>query len=176
MNFVFYVDEQEIVNCDLNHLGSDYDVELWRPALHSLVAPDCHGNAFVVWTVMHYSHLFANRDYGVLLIHHKGQLVHHSGIFPRYFRFPFMAKDDLQIGDTWTASEYRGKGLATFAVQYTVQWLKKPGRRFWYVTETNNLASIRVIEKSGFVKVGEGSRIKRYRLSVLGAFVINKYI
>jgi RimJ/RimL family protein N-acetyltransferase len=176
MNCIFYQHELATVDHDLNHLGPEYDLQLWRPTRHSPIAPGCHENAFVVWTIMHYSHLFANQDYGVLLIHHQGHLVHRSAIFPRYFRFPFMAKEDLQIGDTWTAPEQRGKGLATYAVEHIIWRLSKPGRRFWYITELDNLASIRVIEKSGFVKVGEGTRTRRYGLGVLGAFVINKYV
>jgi RimJ/RimL family protein N-acetyltransferase len=176
MTCLFYLGRCETVGQESTQLGADYHLELWWPSLHSPVPPDRQGNAFVVWAVMHYSHFFANRDYGVLLIHHQGHLVHRSVIFPRYFRFPFMAKEDLQIGDTWTASEYRGKGLATLAVTQVIQRLRKPGRRFWYVTEVSNLASIRVIEKAGFVKVGEGSRTKRYGLSVFGAFVIDKLL
>ena len=83
-----------------------------------------------------------------------------------------MAKNDLQIGDTWTLPEYRGQGLASLAVGAIVGACRRPGRAFWYVVDQNNLASIRAIEKSGFVKIGEGIRTKRFGLRALGAFVI----
>jgi len=76
----------------------------------------------------------------------------------------------LQIGDTWTMPEYRGKGLATFAIRKILEKFQKSGRCFWYVVEENNLPSIRVIEKSGFLLKGKGIRTKRLGISLLGRF------
>ena len=83
-----------------------------------------------------------------------------------------MGKEDLQIGDTWTMPEYRGKGLASFAIQKIVELHKKPGRRFWYVVGENNIPSIRAVEKAGFVKYGVGVRKKKMNLKVIGTFEI----
>ena len=101
-------------------------------------------------------------------------MIHRSGIFPGYFRFPFMAADDLQIGDTWTQPEYRGQGLATFAIQKIAEAFRKPGRTFWYVVEQENRASIRAVEKAGFEMLGEGNRTKRFGIRALGAYIIQQ--
>jgi RimJ/RimL family protein N-acetyltransferase len=125
---------------------------------------------------MHNLYVFSNKDYGLYLIFDGGRLIHRSVIMPRYFRFPFMGKEDLQIGDTWTIPEYRGEGLATFAIQNTIESLKKPNRKFWYVVEETNRPSIRAIEKNGFVKFGTGVRKKRMNLKVIGTFKMTSSI
>jgi len=81
-----------------------------------------------------------------------------------------MSAEDLQIGDTWTEPDHRGKGIASWAINEIVRLKQQPGRRFWYVVENNNLPSIRAIEKAGFVRVGSGMRTKRLGLKLLGSF------
>ena len=81
-----------------------------------------------------------------------------------------MSKNDLQIGDVWTHPEHRGRGLATYGLREIVRRRWVAGRRFWYVVDTGNGASIRVAEKAGFVKCGEGIRTKRLGLNLLGEY------
>jgi RimJ/RimL family protein N-acetyltransferase len=121
---------------------------------------------------MHHLRLFANGDYGVLVVYHAGRLVHRSGLFPRYARFPFMAREDLQVGDVWTDPEHRNRGLASFALQELVGAKARRGPRVWYVVDAGNAPSIRSVEKSGFVLIGTGQRTKRLGLALLGQFVM----
>lgn len=155
-------------------LDGHYSCVLWQPAISSLVPAGISMTPFAAWWAFHYLRLFSNRDYAMLVIFDGDQVVHRSGVFPGYFRFPFMAKDDLQIGDTWTLPECRGRGLAAFAIQKILSACWKPGRRFWYVVEQGNAASIHVVEKTGFVKIGAGTRTKRLGLRALGAYVIQQ--
>lgn len=127
---------------------------------------------FAIWWLFHSFRIFTNQDYSLCLIYHKETVVHRSGVFPRYFRFSFMAPDDLQIGDVWTHPAYRNKGLATIAMERVVHEFIKTGRRFWYVTDKENFPSINVIEKAGFVRAGEGLRTKRFGVSLLGSYVL----
>ena len=147
-----------------------FNAVLWNPTTLEIVPNGVALLPFVVWWVMHHLHLFANQDYGLYLIYDGHNLIHRSVITPRYFRFPFMTREDLQIGDTWTMPEYRGKGLASFAIQKLVELHKKQDRRFWYVVEEDNNPSIRAAEKAGFKKVGVGYRGKRMGMKVLGSF------
>jgi RimJ/RimL family protein N-acetyltransferase len=121
---------------------------------------------------MHHLRVFANGDYGVLVIYHAGRIVHRSGLFPRYARFPFMTKEDLQIGDVWTDPDHRSHGLASFALKELVRAKGGQGRRIWYVVAPGNVASIRTVEMAGFTLVGTGARTKRLGLSLLGQFVM----
>jgi GNAT superfamily N-acetyltransferase len=127
-----------------------------------------------VWWLFHYLRLFASRQYGIFLIYDNEKLIHRAFIFPRYFRFPFMSNNDLQIGDTFTDPDYRGKGLATFAIQ---EIAKKYGenRKIWYLVACDNTASICAIEKTGFTCVGAGEKIKRFGFSVFGYYDIKDY-
>lgn len=115
---------------------------------------------------------FPERDSGALLIHDRGQVVHYSAFTPRYWRFPFMADEDLQIGDTWTSPAYRGKGFAFFALCTIVANARRPGRRFWYVVGNLNQPSIHVVEKAGFDLVGEGTWIKPWGIKMLGSYAM----
>jgi RimJ/RimL family protein N-acetyltransferase len=151
-------------------IDAKFSLVLWKPSVSEIVPAGVAWLPFAVWWVMHYLHIFANRDYSLFLIYDSKTIVHRSVITPRYFRFPFMAREDLQIGDTWTMPEYRGKGLATFAIQKIVELHKKPGRRFWYVVEEDNIPSIRAVEKTGFVKYGVGARRKRMGMALFGFF------
>lgn len=83
-----------------------------------------------------------------------------------------MSAADLQIGDTWTLPEMRGRGLAVHAVRFVLTQMQRPGRRFWYVVAEDNTPSIKVIEKCGFVLFGTGIRTSRYGLRMLGAFEV----
>lgn len=151
-------------------LGGSYRWELWRPGLLRLRPPGS-GRAPWAWWLFHYARVFANRDYAALLLWQDRRLAHRSLIFPGYFRFPFQARQDLQIGDTWTDPADRGQGLATFALRHIVTVCSLPGkRRFWYIVEENNPASIRVVEKAGFQLVGRGQRTSRWGIRLLGAY------
>ena len=117
-------------------------------------------------------HLFAGDQCGALLIRDGDRLAHYSAFTSRFWRFPFLADSDLQIGDTWTDPAYRGKGLALFALRTIVRDHHQPGRRFWYVVEDLNRASIRVVEKAEFKLSGEGFWRKPWGLKLPGSFVM----
>ena len=153
-------------------LPEGYTCSFWRPGLFRVVPPGLPGLPFATCWLMHFLGVFSNREYGVLMIHCRGELVHRSVVFPRYFRFPFMGDTDLQIGYTWTRELHRGKGLAGFAIQAIRDRDPRPDRIYWYVCEEANLASIRVVEKLGFRKAGDCVRVSRFGLRLLGAFII----
>jgi RimJ/RimL family protein N-acetyltransferase len=131
---------------------------------------------------VHRLHLFAGSGSGALLIYEGQRVVHYSGFTRRYWRFPFVADDDFQIGATWTDPPCRGKGLASLALQMVVATLAKPGRRLWYVVEDVNEPSIRVVEKARFTLAAEGTWVRPWGLhwvrpwglQLPGAFVIRK--
>jgi RimJ/RimL family protein N-acetyltransferase len=163
------------VDRPIRTLPTDYQCEAWYPGVFRFKARDMPAYPFVIWWVFHILHVFSNRDYGLFIIRSGSKVIHRSVITPRYFRFPFMAQDDIQIGDTWTDPTERGKGLATIALESV---LKRPSCRkhtCWYVVEPENRASIRVAEKAGFTLAGRGIRTRRFGLSILGRFVLTEH-
>jgi len=145
---------------------------LWRPSPTRLVPVPGAGARTLVWWLFHYGRVFTNRDYCVLLVREGDKFVHRAIVSPRYFRFPFMARDDLQVGDVWTAPSQRGRGIASSALRHIIAFLAKPGRRFWYVTTEDNLPSRRAAEKAGFRCVAEGTREPRLGFRILGQYRI----
>jgi len=154
-------------------ISSAVRVRLWRPG-DLLPGPEAFlGHTHIVYSAFHRLGVFANADYSAICIEEEdGTLLHVSCIFPRFFRFPFMATNDLQIGATYTVLGARGRGLAKRALIEAVRQLSSPGRAFWYLAEVANQASCRVAEQAGFKVVGHGERIARLGLSVLGAYRI----
>ncbi len=160
---------------DISPLPPRYSWFVWRPSLLSVLPPGLPGirlkMRFLFRWLLRRAHLLAGVDCGALLIRYRSRIVHYSGFTPRYWRFPFIADDDLQIGDTWTAPAHRGAGLALFALGTIVALTNRPGRRFWYVVEGINQPSIRVARKAGFALAAEGVWIKPWGLKLPGYYV-----
>ena len=156
----------------LRAIDPSYTLELWRPGARPDVPPGPAGRRFHLWWLAHRGHLFANRDYGAVLVRRDGAVVHRSMIFPRYFTFPFMARGDLQIGDTWTAEAHRGRGLAAAAIAFALDRLARPGRTFWYVVHQDNVPSIRAAQSAGMRQVATAQRRRRFGLRPLGHYAL----
>jgi RimJ/RimL family protein N-acetyltransferase len=139
----------------------------WKPGFYSWTPPGM-GFFFVFWSTFHWLSIFQNRNYCVVYILKQGRVVHRSCVVPTYFRWPFMAENDLQISSTWTAPDWRGQGLATYALMYIVKSMSASNRQFWYVTRDANIPSIKVAQKAGFKVVGNAVRVKRFGSDLLG--------
>jgi len=173
MDYLFYAKDSQTNAAMLQHSFIEpYSFVLWSPAIRKVRPVGISESRFIIWWTMHHLRLFANEDYGLFLVYDGLALIHRSCIFPKYFRFPFMSKLDLQIGDTWTHPSYRNKGIATAAIKGIVNLTQRTARRFWYVVEEDNQASIRAIENAGFSRHGRGSRKQRVGLHALGFFEI----
>ena len=157
---------------ELDALAPDYEVEFWTPRRFVMRPKGLPAMPFAVWGLFHHAHIFSNRDYGIILIRRAGMLVHRSCVFPRYFRFPFMARADLQVGDTWTAPEERGKGLGKWALASAVCRCRARGTTLWYVCDEWNDASAAVASRVGFQCVGRGARNKWHGIDLFGHFEI----
>lgn len=151
--------------------GLGLRVALWRPTLLKPCPPRMLTAPLVVWWVFHEFRVFRNRRYAVLMMYDGERPVHRSVVTPGWFRFPFMSVDDLQIGDTWTHPDYRGRGIAGEAIRQVAERETATCGRLWYLTEEANSPSIRAAEKAGFSRYRVGRRTKRLGLRLLGAFV-----
>jgi RimJ/RimL family protein N-acetyltransferase len=147
-----------------------YRATLWRPSWQRLVPPGDPEPSLYVWWLMHQLRGFRNRSYAALAVYSRADVAHRSLVFPASFVFPFMRPDDLQIGLVSTAPSHRRRGLAVFAIRDVFRRLERPGRRFWYLTEEGNEASVRTASAAGFVVAG--TAFKHHRLGVrrLGSF------
>lgn len=159
-------------------LPGSYSWTTWRPRIWPALPRGLSGLKlklrFLFRWALYRAHLFGGSECGALLVYEGERMAHYSGYTPRYWRFPFLADDDLQIGDTWTDPAYRGRGLALFALLTLEAILERPNRRLWYVVGELNQPSIRVAEKAHFTLAAEGARVKRWRLKLAEAYVMGR--
>jgi len=153
-------------------LRGDLRLETWRPTLGRPVRRDLPVVPFAVWSLYHFLGVFATRDYFLLLIRHRGRVVHRSCVLPAHYRFPFMAPRDLQAAGLWTAPDWRGRGLGLAALGEVFRRDECQGRTLWYMVREDNAASIRLAEKAGLLRWGRGGRgtwsldpLGRYRVA-----------
>jgi RimJ/RimL family protein N-acetyltransferase len=147
---------------------------VWRPSWRRVPPPAIRSRVNWVWWLFHNLHVFRSRGFCVILVSRDGRLVHRSSVFPPYFRFPFMRRDDVQIGDTWTDVSERGRGIATAVIGVALALPERRDADAWYIVEANNAASIRAVEKAGFTLVGRGNRLPRFGLRALGYYAISE--
>ena len=170
--YVFYtLRSQDIKHTDAG-LSEDYSFKVWRPTMRVLVPRDLIRISFILWSFLHHLRLFESSHHGIFMIHHGKELIHYSVVLPKFFRLPFMAKNDLNIGPCWTHHKHRRKGIARYVIQRILELYRDQDRKFWYFTGEDNVASQRLTEKVGFSMCGKGIRNKRLGIGVIGAFVI----
>jgi RimJ/RimL family protein N-acetyltransferase len=126
---------------------------------------------FLIFWLFHHLRIFANREYTVLLIREGDRVVHNSTLVPTYFRYPFMGRNDVQIG-TWTAPDHRGRGLARLALKQAMALTRRRSGRIWFIVKEVNLPSVRIAATSGLTLIGCGCRVSRFGLEALGKFVL----
>lgn len=147
--------------------------ELWRPGLTRIWPPPHREPALGAFWLYYLLGAFAHRDYCAVIVKVDGVVAHRSMVYPRYFAFPFMGADDIQVGNTLTLPEFRGRGLALHALREAGRLLGRPGRRLWYIADESNPTSCRVAERAGLVKVATATRHARFGIHQLGGFVLD---
>lgn len=172
--FVFYCGTTELTSSKRVALSPPYEYTVWQPTFKSFWPLGVTGrkSRWILMWLLHRLHLFGSPEYCAIIVRKAGVLVHHTFVFPKWYRIPAMADRDLEIGSIWTAPDHRKKGLALFALQEIVRRYGRPTRKFWYVSRESNYQSIALAERVGFTLVGTGTRIPRLGISRLGRLII----
>ena len=168
MDCYFFLYEPYKFECEILTIPECFEFEIWRPNIFQIKPLGLSIYPFGVWWLFHILHLFFNRQYALSLIRHQGRIVHRSCIFPGSFKFPFMSSTDLQVGDTWTASEFRSNGLACCALSRIVNTYSMS--KIWYITNTKNTPSIQIAKRCGFRLYAKGRRNKMHRFSLSSTY------
>jgi RimJ/RimL family protein N-acetyltransferase len=126
-----------------------FNSKIWVPSLSNFIPPGKGKKYFIFW-IFHYLHIFRNRDYCAFFIYKNDINIASLLVVPAYFKWPFMEKNDVQITYVMTRPEYRGKGFGKIMLHAIMQQFKMDNRNFWYVTDTDNPASIKLSAKVGF--------------------------
>lgn len=80
-----------------------------------------------------------------------GNIAHFSYVIPKCYKFPFLERNDYEIGPCYTYPEYRGYGIYPTVLKKIIS--SESGNGFMLVSPDNK-SSIKGIEKAGFKMIG----------------------
>lgn len=171
---LFFIRDAEAGYCAAPHLPEGVVVDVWRPRDAGPWPPGLPQFENRVWQVFDRIGVFDRPECGVLMLRKDGAIIHRSLVTPRWYRFPDMAPNDLQIGAVWSHPLHRGRGLAKTAIaEIQKRWARRY-RRLWYIVDQTNKASIRVIEACGFSLLGSGTKTAPLGLGLIGQYRMTK--
>ena len=163
-NLIFFKKNNVKYN-DAFDLKEDLTIRIFKPTLLKLKP---HKNKIFIYL---FWYLFTFGKYKIIYVTNRDEkIVCYSHLLPKFFKFPFMAKQDLHMGPSWTDPNYRGQGIFTYVKNHTLQTFHNKGVAFWAIVEKDNYPSIRVQLKNGFEIVGTGAKSKllgRYEITCL---------
>ncbi len=149
----------EKVDLKNDELPPEFAFRYWRPGIFNW-KPKGKPLKYYLYTVFHFTGIFKNKSYAYLELMDLDTGIPAASllIVPAHFKYPFMKKNDIQFTYVMTKQEYRGKRLAILLLEEAWGQRKDKSGMAWYVTNTDNTASIRVAEKAGFALEGYGKR------------------
>ena len=157
-------------------LAEDFEIQCWRPAFDGFPPRRWRSIPNLCWWAFGKLRIFANRSFGAIRIERHGQVLHRLIVTPAWYRFPFMAPDDLQIGALWTSREARRQQLAASAIGEAHRRFGSERSRFWYLTDAENVASGALARACGYRLVAVGRRTRPLGISLLGRFVVDRWV
>ena len=134
----------------------DATLKVWKPSILNMH----HSRLpfkYIIWWFYNFFKIFKNKKIQIWLYYINNELAHFFCIVPKYYRWPFMKKNDVQVTYVITEKEYRGKKLAFNGIAKALNELQIDGD-IWYVTDSSNIASQKLAKKLGFELFSEGAR------------------
>jgi RimJ/RimL family protein N-acetyltransferase len=148
----------------------------WAPAVDGPPPPGSRTFANHFWWALGNAGRFARPDFAEISVRRDSHLIHRLIVTPAWYRFPFMAPEDLQIGTIWTSPEARRKQLARAAIGEAHRRFGTSGTCFWYVADAGNHASEALARSCGYELVATGRRTRRCGTALLGQYVIDRFL
>lgn len=144
-----------------------------RPTIYNVLRFAKSHYPFMAWWLFHRCGVFHNKCFIMLCYFENNQIVHRTCVFPSFYKFPFMNKEDLQVGEIWTREDYRNRGMATRAIKYILNLDQYNKKTFWYVVGASNSESIRLAERSGFSACCTAHKKNKMGISFIGNYEIS---
>lgn len=165
-NYVFFrLDNEEITTINKVQTAlNTYTIEIFFPTLFQLKKHSGKIFIYIFWF------LLTRGKYRIIYVKKGNVIIHYTHILPKFFKFPFMKDEDLEIGPAWTDISHRGQGIFPSVIGYIVQYFKKDGRNFYTFSHVDNEASKKSILRAGFNRWANG-----YKTSKLGIYKVKKY-
>jgi RimJ/RimL family protein N-acetyltransferase len=148
----------------------------WNPASDGLPSKGSRRAANYFWWALAKVRGFARPGFTELRFELDEQVIHRLTVTPRWYRFPFMEPDDLQIGNIWTRPVARRRKLARTAIAQVHRHFAGRAARIWYVARADNAVSGALARSCGYRLVAIGTRTRRLGLFLFGQFVIEQLV
>ncbi len=148
----------------------------WRPKTDGPPPKGSRRPANYFWWILEKISGFASPGFAELRIEERGSVIHRLIVTPGWYRFPFMAKHDLQIGSVWTAPAARRRQLARSAMAEAHRRFAFRGARFWYLAEADNAISAALARSCGYRFVAVGRRTRLFGIALFGRFVAERFV
>ena len=120
MNILIYKFDNQVAL----EANSEIEFKIWKPRFPNLT-PKGYPKKYVLFSVMHLLHIFSNRYFSMVQGFKNGQKVCSLMVVPKYFKWTFMDKNDVQLIYVKTNKELRGKGFGLKMVQFTLKYQTK---------------------------------------------------
>lgn len=145
-------------------------LRLWQPARHGFPPRGSRSRDNVVWWLLTRIGAFATDEFTELTVWQSETLVHRLTVSSRWWRVPFMSADDLEVGNIWTLPAARGQKLTHCVIGEAHRLFA--GRRWWWLTDANNAASIAIARRCGYRCVGSGHKTRRLGIALWGRYML----
>ncbi len=164
-NYIFFrfYSEEVPVTRRFKKVLDRYDIELFSPTFFQLKEHSVKIYIYLFWF------FFTKGQYRIIYVKKDNTIIHYTHILPKFFKFPFMGSNDLEIGPSWTDEQYRGKGIFPAVMAYAFGYFKEEKRTFHAFAHIDNIPSQKAILKVGFSKWMNG-----YKTEKLGIYRIEK--
>jgi RimJ/RimL family protein N-acetyltransferase len=121
---------------------------------------------FAAWQFI--AKLLMRKIYCIYVIIRDNRCIHTSHVIGKGWRFPFMNKEDIEIGPCWTDRANRNQGIFTAVIQQILY--DYSSHQGWMICDEDNAASRRGIEKAGLELIARGNRTRPFGCRIIGRF------
>lgn len=147
--------------------GEKVDYDIFTPSIRAgFVIPNekCEIKTILVRVAFYFA---TGGKLKIFYVRINKDIAHTSCVVPKCFKFTFLRENDYEIGPCFTNPNFRGQGIYPSILSEICHTEGNEKTAFYMIVSDTNKASIRGIEKVGFIKCGvvRRSRLsKRYKL------------
>ena len=86
-------------------------------------------------------------------VYESDTIIHESFVIHRCYKFPFLGKNDIEIGPCRTHEQWRGKGIYPSVLTAILENELSEDDRAYMIIESDNRASINGVIKAGYTRI-----------------------
>jgi hypothetical protein len=145
-------------------------LRLWQPSKHGLPPRGSRTPVNVAWWLLDRLGAFGTDELTEFTVWRGDNMVHRLLVTPRWRRLPFMAPDDLEVGSIWTRPDARGQKLVRSIIGEAHRRFGDRERRWWWLTDEDNAASIASATGCHYRQVGTGYKTRPLGIGLWGQY------